>query len=69
MFRVASWEPYYSYSLNDGRLHQGPYKEHLELRLVGQCLAPAKAAGGTVVLTFLGSREEAHSLEDPPRSV
>ena len=68
IFRVASWEPYYSYSLNDGRLHPGPYWEHLELRVAGQCLAPARAAGRTVGLTFLGSREQTDYLEDPPRS-
>jgi hypothetical protein len=68
IFEVAAWEPYYSYSLNDGRLHPGPYREHLELGLVGQGLALAKAAGRTVELTFFGSREEAQFLKDPPRS-
>lgn len=68
IFRIASWEPSYSFALNEGRFGHGPYWEHVELVLSGECLAPFKVAGRIGKLTFLGNREEARALEQPPDS-
>jgi hypothetical protein len=66
--RIASWEPSYMFALNDTRFHQGPYWEHAELKLSGECLAPAKLAGRTAKLTLLGDRRDKQMLEEPPQS-
>ncbi len=63
IFRIASWEPSYSFALNEGRFGHGPYWEHVELIVSGECLAPSKTAGRIGKLTFLGNREESRTLE------
>lgn len=68
IFRIASWEPAYHLAVNDGRLHPGPYWEHAAIELTGECLAPAKVAGRTGRLTFMGRREQSRELEQPPDS-
>lgn len=68
VFRIVSWEPSYSFALNDGPLHDGPYWEHVQLVLTAECLAPSKMAGRISTFTFLGNREEARALNQPPNS-
>lgn len=67
IFRIASWEPHYSFALGIERLDHGPYREFVELILNGEFLAPAKTVGRTGKLMFLGDREHKRTLEVPPQ--
>lgn len=68
IFRIAGWEPHYSFALGNERLDHGPYSEYVELVLSGEFLAPAKTVGRVGKLMFLGDREHKRTLEVPTQS-
>ncbi len=65
IFRIEDWEPSYSFGLNNSRLFDGPYWEHLELSLNGVFLSPERAKDRRAIVTLLADRDKARAVTDP----
>jgi hypothetical protein len=66
--KIDDCEPGYSFALNQSKHTVGPYWEHLEARLTGTFLSPARFKGQHVPLIFMGWREHQSKLEQPTDS-
>lgn len=68
IFRIDDWKPGYSFGLNNSRLFDGPYWEHLEVTLTGVFLSPDKAKDRQASLTLLANRREMATVNEPEKS-
>ena len=67
-FWIEDWIPSYSFAINHDRQRDGTYRDHVDITLLGRCLAPKKFADRTGNLMFLGNRELMQALDEPPRN-
>jgi len=68
LFKIEDWEPSYSFALDGGPLRPGPYWEHVEIRLKGVFLAPARLRGRRATLPLMGDRRDKRELDQVSNS-
>lgn len=56
VFEIEAWKPEYSWSVNQDKFADAPYREYLTIDLHTNCIFPAKFAGRQVLFALLGDR-------------
>lgn len=63
---ILDWELPYSYSVNfNKKLIEGPYWEHMDLRLIGKMAHPEKLTDENMEVVIIGDRRQVSMLEKP----
>lgn len=57
LFEIKAWEPEYSWSINQDKVRESPYREYLALELHTTCIFPEKLVGRDALFVLMADRD------------